>query len=128
MSGEFEVQGMEELMKKLEQMGKAGAKIENKALQKAAEPLLEEVKNTTVFNDVTGNLRKSIKMSRVKVAKDGKYIWIGDVDRKANYSWYVEFGSSKVPARPFLRTVFEAGKFKVFNTIKEEIEKGLKGK
>lgn len=126
MANNFEVQGFEQISRKLQQMGKVGAKIENEALIKAAEPMLEDMKRTTAFEDRSGNLRKSLKMSRVKIAKDGKYIWMGDVDRKAPYSWYVEFGSSKVPARPFMRTVWEAGKFKAFEIIKDEMEKGLK--
>lgn len=120
MSADMELQGFEEIAKKLEQMGKVGSKIENEALIKSAEPMLEDVKNTTAYKDRTGKLRKSMKMSRVKTAKDGKYIWIGDVDREAPYSWYVEF------THPFLRTAYETNKDEILNIIKDEMEKGLK--
>lgn len=128
MSSQFEVQGMEALMKKLEQMGKAGAKIEDKALQKAAEPILNDIENTTAFENHSHKLRNSFKISRVKKKKDGKYVWVGDVDKEANYSWYVEFGSPGIPAKPFLRPAFLKNKDKILKIVKEEIEKGLKGK
>ncbi|MDF2802342.1 MAG: phage protein Gp10 family [Anaerocolumna sp.] len=128
MSNEFEVQGLEGLMKKLEQMGRAGAKIEDKALQKAAEPVLNDIKSTTAFEDHSHKLRNSFKISKVKKKKEGKYVWVGDVDKEANYSWYVEYGSSKKAARPFLRPAFEKNKDEVLKILKQEIAKGLKGK
>jgi HK97 gp10 family phage protein len=126
MADNFEVTGFEEISRRLEAMGRKGAKIEGAALIKSAEPMLEDMKRTSAFSDRTGKLRESLKMSRVKIAKDGRYIWLGDIDREAPYSWYLEFGTARMPARPFMRTVWEVGKFKVFEKIKDEMEKELK--
>lgn len=79
MADNFEVEGLESLMSKLENMGKTGVKIENEALQKAAEPILEDAKNSAPVR--TGRLRDGLKISKVKNSKDGKYVLVG-TDKK----------------------------------------------
>ncbi|MDF2803060.1 MAG: phage protein Gp10 family [Anaerocolumna sp.] len=120
MADNFEVQGFEEIAKKLENLGRKGKQIEDEAITKGADPILDDAKNTTAFKDRTGKLRKSLKKSKVKNSKEGKYVWVGDTDKEANYSWYVEF------TNPFLRPAFEKNKDEVFEIIKNEMEKGLK--
>jgi len=115
MSADMELQGFEDIMKKIEDMGRKGSKAENNAITKGAEPVLEDAKNTTAFKDRTGKLRKSLDISKVKNGKEGKYVWIGDIDKQANYSWYVEY------THPFLRPAFEKNKDEVFRIIKEEL-------
>ena len=115
----MEVDGFEDLMKKIESIGKVGDKIYNDALQKSAEPVLEDMQDTTVFKDKTGNLRKSFKISKVKKDKNGKYVWIGDVDGVAKYGWYIEHKT------PFMRPAFIKNKTKIFQIIKEELAEGL---
>ena len=126
MATTFDVQGFEELTKKLESMGKKGAKIEDEALQKAAEPILQDAKSTTAFKDVSGKLRKSLKISKVKKNKGIKFVWVGDVDKQANYSWYVEYGDARSAERPFLRPAYDRNKKQVFEIIKNEIANELK--
>jgi HK97 gp10 family phage protein len=120
MSADMDLQGFDAIMKQVDDMGKIGDKIYDKALVEAVTPILSEIQATTAFKDVTGKLRKSFKMSKVKKSKDGKVIWVGDVDKVANYSWYREYKT------PFLRPAFEKNKKQVFETIKEELRKGLK--
>lgn len=42
-----------------------------------------------------------------------------------NYWWLVEFGTSKMPARPFLRSAFEAKKAAALNAVHASLKKGL---
>ena len=126
---DFEVEGLDTLLRKLENMGKEGSIIENKSLTEAVEPILQDEKNTTLFKDRTGKLRSSLKISKVKKSKYGKSVWIGDIDKKANYSWYVQFGSTKSKphkARPFITQAFERNKDTVYQNLKNSIEKNLK--
>lgn len=126
---DFEVEGLDTLLRKLENMGKEGSIIENNSLVEAVNPILEDEKSTTLFKDRTGKLRNSLKISKVKKSKYGKAIWIGDVDKKANYSWYVQFGSTKSKphkARPFITQAFERNKDTVYQNLKNSIEKNLK--
>ena len=126
---DFEVEGLDTLLRKLENMGKEGSVIENNSLKEAVEPILEDEKNTTLFKDRTGKLRNSLKISKVKKSKYGKAIWIGDVDKEVMYSWYVQFGSTKSKphkARPFITQAFERNKDTVYQNLKNSIEKNLK--
>lgn len=125
----FEVEGLDTLLRKLENIGKEGSIIENNSLKEAVEPILEDEKSTTLFEDRTGKLRNSLKISKVKKSKYGKSVWIGDIDKKANYSWYVQFGSTKSKphkARPFITQAFERNKDTVYQNLKNSIEKNLK--
>lgn len=125
MSTDFSTQGLDQIMNRLQTMGKQGVKIENNAIIESAKPILEDAQNTVAFKDKTGKLRESLKISKVKTSKGTKTVWVGDVDRNANYSWYVEYGSSGHPPRPFLKPAFDKNKDKILENIKKEIIKGL---
>lgn len=59
---------------------------------------------------------KPIKAARLK--KLGKY----DVKNDPFYWRFVEFGTSKMPARPFLRPAFEANKDKAVTIIRDKLK------
>lgn len=120
MSADLEVQGFEELEARINDMGNKGSKIFNSALIKAAAPVLADAKNTRAFKDESGDLRACLKMSKIKNSKGDKYVWVGDIDRKVFYSWYVEYKT------PFLRPALEKNKKSVFEIIKYELAEGLK--
>jgi HK97 gp10 family phage protein len=126
MSTEFEVTGLDILLRKLENMGKEGSLIQDESLIEAVQPILQDEKNTTLFKDRSGKLRKSLKISKVKKSKNGKVVWIGDIDKQANYSWYVEYGhsSGKMP-RPFMSDAYKKNKDTVYQKVKDAIEKNL---
>lgn len=125
MSTEFEVEGLDVIYRKLENMGKEGFLIEGEALVESVQPMLEDMKNTNEFKDRTGKLRKSLKISRPKKAKYGLVVWIGDVDKRTPYSWYVEYGDSKRKPRPFMMTAYSRYQPYVYKKLKEAIEKRL---
>jgi HK97 gp10 family phage protein len=128
MSTDFEVEGLDSLLRKLENLGKEGAVIKAESLKEAVEPVLKDMKNTTKFKDRTGKLRESLKVSPVKKTSTGLMVWIGDVDNKTKYSWYVEYGSTKSKPhdpREFIRVAYTDNKDKIFKTLKEKIEENL---
>ena len=125
-SCKIDLVGMDKLINTLSEMGRKGTLAMTKALEKGAEPILENMKNTDMFDDRTGDLRKSLKISKVKTRKSGKYIWIGDIDREAPYEWYVENGTSDKEARPFMRTAYREEKAKALSIIREEMSSAVK--
>lgn len=125
----IELTGVDEILNKLQQIGANLGKLENKALKNAAEPVLEDAKATNAFKNRSGKLRKGLKITNVK-KKDGmKYILVG-VDRGDNsavfYGKFIEFGTSKMPARPFLQPAYEKNKNNIKRTIAETLKEGLK--
>ena len=58
---ELEIQGMEELMNKLNELGTKANKIQKQALEKAADPIENEAKATSAWSDKSGTLRPTIQ-------------------------------------------------------------------
>lgn len=126
---DIELTGVDEILNKLQQISTNISRLENKALKNAAEPVLEDAKATNAFNDRTGNLRKGLKISNVKNKEGVKYILVG-VDKGDNskifYGKFLEFGTSKMPARPFLQPAYEKNKSTIQKNIAETLKEGLK--
>lgn len=118
----IELEGMQELLNRLESMGKEGKKIENNALKQAGEVLKEEIQNNAPID--SGNLKENIEMSNIKKNKDGSYVQVGTND-KSWYGKFVEFGTTKMGANPFMSRSFETKKDEVQEIIKDEVRKGL---
>lgn len=125
MSCELDLVGMDEIIKKLEDIGRKGNQAINKALEIGSQPILDNMKDTNMFDDRSGRLRESLKISKIRTKKGVKYIWIGDVDRLAPCGWYVENGDSKHVARPFMRTAWREEKEQALKIIKEELSKAI---
>lgn len=123
---EIELQGMQELLDRLTELERKGSKIENQALLKAAEPILSDaISNAPVR---TGKGRAGLKTSRPRSKGDTKYVLIG-IDKgdisEIFYMKFHEFGTSKMPAKPFLEPAYEKNKDKAVGILKEEFRKGL---
>ncbi len=76
-------------------------KIAKKALREGARPVIKEAR-ARAPKGKTGLLKKSIRAYTAKGAK----IRIGP-SRDAWYAHFVEFGTSKMTARPFMRPAFD---------------------
>ena len=128
MSADLEVSGMQELVARVQELGKQATNIQNQALLKAAQPVLDEAIRTTTFTDRTGNLRKGLKISRPKSKGDTKYVLVG-VDKADTslifYGKFHEFGTSREPARPFLGPAYQRHKKEAIEIIKSELRKAL---
>lgn len=125
---EMELEGVDELIKKIEELGKRGSRIENKALKKAGQVIVDEAKKTTAFTDRTGKLRKGLKVSGVRSKDGNKYVLAGiqkDDNSEIFYGKFLEFGTSKMNARPFLGPAYEAKKDEARKVIIQELKKGL---
>ena len=128
MSADLEVSGMQELLDKMQELGKHATKIQNQALLKAAEPILNDAVQTTTFTDRTGRLRKGLKISRPKSKGDTRYVLVG-IDKgdisKIFWGKFHEFGTSREPARPFLAPAYARHKKEAIEIIKNELRKAL---
>ena len=129
MVADIELTGVDEILNKLQQIATNISRLENKALKNAAEPVLEDAKATNAFNDKSGRLRKGLKISNIKNKEGMKYVLVG-VDKSDNskiyYGKFLEFGTSKMPAKPFLQPAYEKNKDNIQKTIAETLKEGLK--
>ena len=124
MSLTFEVRGFDELEKKLSSLGEKGEEISDKALDKGAQILLQEAQKRA--RKRTGLLRSEIKIQRRQTNKGKKYVQVGiSTGSKAFYAKFLEFGTSKMSAKPFLRPALESKRQQIQNEIIQEIEKNI---
>jgi HK97 gp10 family phage protein len=120
---EMQIEGLDELLAKLNALPDKAESAFRVALDEGADKILDEMKSTTSFNDVTGNLRKSLEKTSVKGIGLDKYIDVGpNYNKKGNHAHLVEFGTTKMKARPFI----EPAHLKTRQENKELIKKRLK--
>lgn len=118
----MEIEGVEDLVKELEMLGAKGRKVENIALKSAGERVRETIVGEAPVR--TGNLQRSISLSSVKNREGVKYVEVGP-DKNGWYSKFVEFGTVKTQANPFVSRGYEQSKDEALSIIKDELKKGL---
>ncbi|KIN79924.1 HK97-gp10 family putative phage morphogenesis protein [Clostridium botulinum] len=122
----MELDGMDSLIRRIEEMGKAGTRIENKALKKAGELIVEEAKNNVPVK--TEKLKKGLKVSGVRKKNGNKFVLAGiqkGDNSKIFYGKFLEFGTSKMKARPFMGPAYESKKEEAKEIIKQELKNAL---
>lgn len=119
---DLKLDGIENLITEVEKLGKEGLRIENRALKEAGEIVKDAITNETPTK--TGTLKKSINVSGVKT-KDGiKHVEVGP----GNEGWYgkfVEFGTVKMKADPFMSRGYEKSKDEALGAIEGSLRRGL---
>lgn len=116
-----QLQGMEQLMRQIQQMGRAiEGEVEEKALRKGAEHLREKIEGNAP--ERTGKLKSEIIIGDVK---DGSIDVGVDQQGKAFYGYFLEFGTSKMHPRPFIAPTLENEKQKTQDIMSDIIKTEL---
>jgi HK97 gp10 family phage protein len=105
-----EISGSAELIARLENLCAGIGELSNKALVELAEQIIEDAKALCPVD--TGSLRRSIRYERdpdggVVIAAGGGGVVNPRTRREVDYAAYVEFGTSRLPAQPFLQPALE---------------------
>jgi HK97 gp10 family phage protein len=142
-SVEIEVKGLKELQDRLIKLpekignktlasclGSAAQVIQTEArgrVHVAAEPYKLWAKKGEKRETVSpGWLKKQIVKKRVRQSKSSAQTIITFKDKKHSFFWrYLEFGTSKTPAHPFMREAFEAAKQKAVDKFEERLREKL---
>lgn len=112
-------EGLEDLRRQLANLSNRPT-VERKALEKAGEHLQNAITNSVPVR--TGALKGTITKSAVM---DGK-IFIGPSQQGPAFrAHFLEYGTSKMSAKPFMRPTFEQEKSRLEQIIKDEIRRGL---
>ena len=141
---EIELQGMEELLARLDEIGsRVASRAQNKALREAGEVLRAETSRRAPRSASprppskgqpwrTGrHAADNIAVSKVRTDKDGnRHVLVGLAKGDTSPFFYLKFhewGTSKMSARPFMGPALEEKRNEIFNTmadvLREEIEK-----
>jgi HK97 gp10 family phage protein len=126
MSNEFELEGTDSLIAMLEAMDKNVSKVENAALKAAAEPVAADMRDLVHVSDRdTVHIQDNIEVSGVKKDAEGKYVLVGPGEVTAWRAGFLEFGTSKMEAAPFIQPAGEKNKDKVPEIIDQKLREGL---
>mgnify|MGYP000850255463 FL=1 len=119
---DMKLEGMENLLNEIEKLGKTGSRIENKALREAGDVVKEAIQKEAPIR--SGKLKESITVSRVKNKDGAKHVEVGP-DKGVFYSRFVEFGTVKMKANPFMARGYETSKDSAMETIEKNLKEGL---
>ena len=119
---DMKLEGMENLLNEIEKLGKTGSRIENKALREAGDVVKEAIQKEAPIR--TGKLKESITVSRVKNKDGAKHVEVGP-DKDVFYSRFVEFGTVKMKANPFMVRGYETSKGNAMEKIEKSLKEGL---
>ena len=117
---------IDKLQDKLKEMGRKGSQIENKALLAGAEIINNEIKKNAPTK--TGHAKSFLKVSKVKKEKGIKVVKVGiskSDNSEAFYLKFHEYGTSKMPARPFMKPAFLRKRKDALNITLDIIRKEL---
>jgi len=124
-----ELTGMDELLKELNAIGeRIATRAENKALREGAEILREEMSRRAPRSKLSKeHLADNIVKSNVKTSSTGiKHVSVGPA-KKFFYGLFLEFGTTKMAARPFMGPALEEKRGEIFKrmaqVLREEIVK-----
>lgn len=116
------IDGLDDMLKELERLGKEGEKIEKVALVKAGERIKDAIIREAPHR--TGTLKAGIKISGLK-RKDGATFIEVYPSENPHVASFLEFGTTKMAANPFMSRGYESTKDEAEELIIEEIKKGL---
>ena len=140
MAAEIELSGLNDLLNKLRQVSDKANRVENAALLAAAEPVQKTASRLAPRSDTpskptrsqswrTGrHLADNIVISKVKKKNGVKYVEIGPTrgDNSAFfYAKFIEWGTSRMPARPFMQPAYEQNKKEILDTISLHLREAL---
>lgn len=131
MSSGVELQGIDQLLNNIRRkFGNASARLESKALHAAGNVIAEEMESRVNLSDnqyVSGaHLKEDIRVSRVIRREGRKYVLIGPGRKTGWRAHFPEFGTSKMPARPFAEPAFHAKKKEALQTLAHDFREALR--
>ena len=120
----MKIEGLKELNKKL---GQLAPNIERKVLAKSvtegARIVRDEAKRLVPIK--TGTLKRGIKYRRKPRQPRGSVVYQVGLAPKAFYGMFVEFGTKKLAARPFLRPAFDGKISEAIAAMKQKMWAGI---
>lgn len=119
--------GMDELRKHLSSLSNV-EEVEKRALKKAGEHMVTKLEENVYSYGLkrrTGTSAKSFLMDN-KIVDGSISVGLSNQNSDAFYLYFHEYGTSRMPARPFMRPTFEKEKANIERIIANEVRKGIR--
>lgn len=128
MADGIELNGVDQLLNQLRRkLQNASSRVENKALQAAGEPIaaaMREKVNRSGYK-YSLHIKDNIRVSRVQRRDGVKYVLIGPTKKVGWRGHFLEYGTSKMSAQPFVEPSFHEKKGDSLEILADEMRKGL---
>lgn len=126
MGAELSLEGLDELLAAIEQKGLKVAKVEGVALKAAAEPVAKDMQSLVPISDIQHpHIREDIQISGVKTAGGIKYVTVGPGKETNWRAKFLELGTSKMAAKPFMGPAYEQNKANITRIIRQTLKEAL---
>ena len=125
----IELEGMQELIDKVNKLGSRGTQIKKNALEKSAAMVKGSMEEKAPRSDSNKkHMADNIQVSEIETANGVDFIQIGPNkgdNSEFFYSKFTEWGTSKIPAVHWAENSVLENKKKIDETIKDELQRGL---
>lgn len=127
MAGRVELQGVNQMLAAIRQkLGEGAQQLENKALREGGEIFAAAQRNSVAVSQIDHlHIRDDIKVSGVRSNDGDKFVAIGPGKKTGWRAHFLEFGTSKMPAKPFIYPSFHEQKARVAQFMASELRKAL---
>jgi len=126
MAAELELEGLDALLTRLEQVSVKASRVENQALKAAAEPVADEMKSLVHVSSLEHiHIRDDIQVSGVKTKDGVKYVEVGPGKATNWRAKFLEWGTAKMQAEPFVQPPYEHKQQEVIEIMKQKIREAL---
>lgn len=127
----IELEGMDELISKVNKLGAKGTDIKKNALEKAGELVKGSMESKAPRSDQSkSHMADNIAVSDIKQENGVDFVQVGPTKGDNSpffYSKFTEWGTSKIPAQHWAEKSVQENKGKINAVIREELERGLNG-
>ncbi len=125
----LELEGMEELIDKVNKLGEKGEVIKKKALDKAGELVKSTMETRAPKSEETKrHMAENIQVSEIQKENGVDFIKVGPNkgdNSEFFYSKFTEWGTSKIPAQHWAEKSVLENKREINETIKTELQRGI---
>ncbi|MGF6356763.1 HK97 gp10 family phage protein [Paenibacillus sp. 4624] len=123
----IELQGVEQMLSAIRQkLGEGAKSLENSTLRAGGEIFAAGQREKVAVSNIDHlHIRDDIKVSGVRADDGDKYVAVGPGKKTGWRAHFLEFGTSKMPAQPFIYPSFHEQKSKVAQFIAAELRKAL---
>ena len=126
---EIQLEGMSELIDKVNKLGEKSEAIKKRALDKAGELVKSSMeKKAPKSNEAKRHMADNINVSEINKDNGIDFVMIGPNkgdNSEFFYSKFTEWGTSKIPAQHWAEKSVIENKKDINNVIKEELQRGL---
>ncbi|QBP06943.1 hypothetical protein [Virgibacillus phage Mimir87] len=110
MANNFQVTGLDEAMFSFDRLGENAEKVDNQALKAGGEVIKKyQIANVNRSKKDQAHTQDNITVSRPKETDEGKLTIVGPNKKVAYRAHFLEYGTSKMPAYPFVDKSAEQG-------------------